>query len=145
MQFTDIIYDLVLENQNIERHVTKLINQWNLNPTDENIALVKTMVERFDQIQNGLRPDLPQARTFLRHFNGHEGFDTPKSGASNGRYFYGFKAKTVFIIKNTNTNEPLKFFLTSETAKPYLNELQNQLTTALADGSKYFTIRVINS
>ena len=141
MQFTDIIYDLVLENQNIERHVTKLINQWNLNPTDENIALVKTMVERFDQIQNGLRPDLPQARTFLRHFNGHEGFDTPKSGASNSRYFYGFKAKTVFIIRNTETGEPLKFFLTSEVAKPYLSELQNQVTTALADGSKYFTVK----
>lgn len=141
MQFTDIIYDLVLENQNIERHVTKLMNQWNLNQTEENLGLVKKMVERFDQIQTGLKPELPQVRTFLRHFNGHEGFDTPKSGASNSRYFYGFKAKTVFVLKDSGNENVYKNFISGEVAKPYLSEFQNQLSNALAENIKYFYVK----
>ena len=71
MKFTNIVYDMIVEEVKNKSLINSLLAKWQSENESLTYQEVETIYEKFaGRIQNGIRIDKPEILTFLNHFDG---------------------------------------------------------------------------
>lgn len=71
MKFTNIVYDMIVEEVKNKSLINSLLAKWQTENESLTYQDVESIYERFaGRIQNGIRLDKPEILTFLNHFDG---------------------------------------------------------------------------
>lgn len=71
MKFTNIVYDMVVEEVKNKSLINSLLAKWQTENESLTYQEVESLYEKFaGRIQNGIRIDKPEVLTFLNHFDG---------------------------------------------------------------------------
>ena len=71
MKFTNIVYDMIVEEVKNKSLINSLLAKWQTENESLTYQEVETIYEKFaGRIQNGIRIDKPEILTFLNHFDG---------------------------------------------------------------------------
>jgi len=76
MKFTDLVYDVVVEEIKTKSTINYLIKKWfGENPTQEQLQLADKLITFFGEKRNGLSPRNPNVLSFLLRHDGNRGHD----------------------------------------------------------------------
>ena len=71
MKFTNIVYDMIVEEVKNKSLINSLLAKWQTENESLTYQDVESIYEKFaGRIQNGIRVDKPEILTFLNHFDG---------------------------------------------------------------------------
>jgi hypothetical protein len=71
MKFTNIVYDMIVEEVKNKSLINSLLTKWQTENESLTYQDVESIYEKFaGRIQNGIRVDKPEILTFLNHFDG---------------------------------------------------------------------------